>query len=71
MPKELQDRSITMRAARTNAGMTLEEAADKLRVSRYRLSRWENYVTDVPLYIAWQMAELYKIPIQLLKPGAE
>lgn len=71
MPKELQDRSITMRAARTNAGMTLEEAADKLRVSRYRLSRWENHVTDVPLYIAWQMAELYKIPIQLLKPGAE
>ena len=60
-----------MRAARTNAGMTLEEAAEKLRVSKYKLSRWENFVTDVPLSIAWRMAELYKIPIQLLKPGDE
>lgn len=69
MTRELKDRSITLKAARMNAGLSAEEAADGLRVTQYRLYRWENGTSDVPLTVAWRMSELYEIPIQFLKPG--
>ena len=36
---------ITLRAARVNAGLTLEEVSAKIGISVPTLSKWENYRT--------------------------
>lgn len=38
-------KEISLKAARVNAGYTLEEVSDKIGISVTTLSKWENYVT--------------------------
>lgn len=69
--EELKVRSIKLGAARRNTGLTQDEAAEKLRVTRYKLARYERGVQIVPLDVAWRMSRLYGIPVQCLDPGGD
>lgn len=40
---------ITLKAARVNSGYTLDEAAEKIGVTRQTLSNWENKKTSPSL----------------------
>lgn len=54
---------ITLAAARVNAGMTQEEAANALGINRTTLIKWENGQTIPGTIQLIAMANVYKIPI--------
>ena len=52
---------ITLRAARVNAGLTIEKAAAKLGINRDTLSRWERG-RSYPSVLEFKLIEkLYKV----------
>lgn len=57
------DFRISLPAARVNAGMTLEQACEAIKVSKTTMSKWENGKTAPTIEKAEQLADLYKIPI--------
>ena len=59
MENSQQKRWLTPAAARINKGLTQEQAAEKLRISKYRLARMEKGETPWPAYLLWDMANLY------------
>lgn len=69
--EELKVRSIKLGAARHNTELTQEEAAEKLRITRYKLARYERGIQVVPLDVAWRMSKLYGVPVQCLDPGGD
>ena len=69
--EELKVRSITLGAARHNPSLTQAEAAEKLRITTYKLARYERGEQVVPLDVAWRMSRLYGIPVQCLDPGGD
>lgn len=62
--KEVKAMKITLAAARVNAGMTQEDAARSLNVSRRTISEWENGNTEPTVSQALILSDLYKIPLQ-------
>ena len=54
---------IPLAAARVNAGMTQEEAAKEMRVSKNTLVNWEKGVSEPSITQGRELAELYKIPL--------
>lgn len=54
---------ISLAAARTNAGYTQKEVAEKLGVSNRTIIAWEKGESDVPFSMAQKMCELYGRPI--------
>lgn len=54
-------------AARINMGMTQEEAAAKLRINKYRLSRMEKGHIPWPANLLWDMAALYEVEVDEFK----
>ena len=57
---------ISLEAARVNAKMSVEEAADGLNVTRQTLRKWEKGETCPRLDVVRRMSELYKIPLDNL-----
>ena len=52
---------ITLKAARINMGMTQEDVANKLGVSRRTVSMWENEKDKIrPAYV-YALSSLYKV----------
>lgn len=65
-----QDRFFTLRGARLNAGLTLEQAAKKLGITKYILSNYESGRSKVTLSVAWRMKGAYMLrSIEELDPG--
>lgn len=54
---------FTMRALRINAGLTQEQAAKALGVSRVTIWKWEAHKGYPSIKKLAQMAELYKAPL--------
>lgn len=69
--EEIKARSIKLGAARVLSGMTQEEAARKLGLTKYALSRYENYKKVVPIDVAAEMARVYKVPARLIDFGCD
>ena len=55
--------SISMKAARVNAGLTLEEAAKALGINKNTLISYESGKVSPRVDTAKKMSELYGIPI--------
>ena len=55
---------ITMRAARINAGLTMDEACKALKVSKTTIFNWENGYTVPDADKAIALSELYKLPLE-------
>lgn len=65
-----QDRFFTLRGARLNAGLTLEQAAKKLGITKYILCNYESGRSKVTLSVAWRMKGAYMLrSIEELDPG--
>lgn len=50
---------ITIKAARTNVGLSQKEAADRLGISNKTLGNWENGVCFPPADMIPKICELY------------
>ena len=55
---------ISMAAARVNAGMTQEDAAKALHITKQTLVNWEKGITQPKIEQAENMSVLYGIPYQ-------
>lgn len=55
---------ITLRAARVNAGYTLNEASEVFGINKDTLSKYEQDSTNVPRTFFVKIEEVYKIPVE-------
>lgn len=62
MKKELEELQISLAAARVNAGMTQEEIARIMKVSKQTIINWEKGRTIPGIPEMEMLARLYKIP---------
>ena len=58
--------SITLRAARVNAGMTQDEVARQLRKNKQTIVNWENGRTAIDLANLKLLCDLYKLDINAI-----
>lgn len=56
-------RAITAKAARVNAGIGLQKAADALGIARQTLNSYENGKYSPPWELVERMSEMYNYPI--------
>ena len=66
--EDIQPKSIRAKAARVNAGLSQPDAAKKLHLSVNQLKYIENKTGKLTLEMAWEMSELYNIPVWALSP---
>ena len=66
--EELKQQSISLKAARINAGLSQEEAAKRLHKTPAQISYLERRPGKVTLETAWEMSKLYNIPVWALAP---
>ena len=55
---------ITMKAARINAGLTMDEACKALKVSKTTILNWEKGYSLPDADKAVALSELYKLPLE-------
>jgi transcriptional regulator with XRE-family HTH domain len=58
---------ISLQAARTNAGLTQEQVADKLGVAISTVKNWEKGITTPKINQAYDLCDLYGVPIDYIK----
>lgn len=56
-----RERYLTLRGARINVNLTLEQAAKRLEISKYSLSNYEKGRSQLPLTVAWKMKSVYRL----------
>lgn len=62
-----KEASLSIKAARVNAEMSIMEASEELGISRYKLSRYENGYTEIPARTLRMMGDLYNVPFECLR----
>lgn len=55
---------ISLAAARVNAGMTQEDAARKMHVSKQTIVNWEKGKSEPTISQCRTLSELYKMPLE-------
>lgn len=58
---------ISIKAARVNAGMTLEEASNRLGITKDTLSRYERGSVPYSYQVLNKMLEVYNVPFENIK----
>lgn len=53
---------ISLAAARVNAGLTQQDVAEKMHISKQTIINWEKGKTEPSVVQADQLAELYNFP---------
>lgn len=61
---------ITIKAARTNAGLTQAETAKELNISKNTYASYENYKTFPDMNMAKRIASLFGISVNSIKWAA-
>lgn len=55
--------TISLKGARIEAGMSLEDVAKKLKIAPSTVSNWENGITDISAVNLYRLADIYKMTI--------
>ena len=58
---------ITLKAARVNAELTLDEVAEIIGKSKQSIENWENGKTPIKYSDLLKLSELYEMPIQYIR----
>ncbi|AMW98411.1 helix-turn-helix domain-containing protein [Rummeliibacillus stabekisii] len=58
---------ISLKAARVNANLEQESAAEKLCVTAKTLSNYERGITAIPGHVLKKAAKLYNIPEEMIR----
>lgn len=67
----MQQRKITLRAARVNAGLETNEVAKRLGITRMTLSRLETDSSNIRMGRLMELSALYRWPIEGIYVGKE
>lgn len=62
----MSDFKISLAAARVNAEMTQQEAADAIGVNRATLVKWERGETSPSAALLYKLLGIYKAPIEFI-----
>ena len=62
----MQNYKITLPAVRVNAGLTQEELARKMEVSRATIINWENGTTKINKASLTLFADICNFPVELI-----
>ena len=54
---------ISLAAARVNAGLTQEDVAKEMRISKNTLVNWEKGMSEPTITQGRELSKLYKIPL--------
>ena len=57
---------VSWAAARVNAELTQEEAANAMKVTKATIISWEKYKTEPTISQAQKLCELYKVPTDMV-----
>ncbi len=57
---------ISLKAARVNAGLTIQQVAEKLGITRQTVARYENGKSNPDSSVVMEMCRLYNMPIQFI-----
>lgn len=57
---------ISWAAARVNAGLTQDEVAKKMGVSKNTIVAWEKYKSEPSISQGKALVEIYKIPMSMI-----
>ena len=61
---------ITLKAARVNAELTLDEVAEIMGKSKQSIENWENGKTPIKYSDLIKLSELYEMPVEYIRmPG--
>lgn len=58
---------LTLEALRVNAGMTQQDVADRLGVSRFTVMKWESGEVKPKELVIYALAKLYDVDIDVIK----
>lgn len=62
---------ITLRAARVNAGYSLEEVAEKIGKSVATIAKYQRDSSNIPRLLLLQLLDLYAVPADVIFFGRE
>ena len=61
---------ITLKAARVNSELTLDEAAERIGKSKQSIVNWEKGITPIKYSDLIKLSELYEMPVEYIRmPG--
>ena len=61
---------ITLKAARVNAELTLDEVAERIGKSKQTIVNWENGKAEIRYKDLLKLSEIYDMPIEYIRmPG--
>ena len=61
---------ITLKAARVNAELTLDEVAERIGKSKQSIENWENGKTPIKYSDLLKLSEIYEMPVEYIRmPG--
>jgi transcriptional regulator with XRE-family HTH domain len=58
---------LTLEALRVNAGMTQQDVADRLGVSRQTVIKWENGYVEPKELVIYALAKLYNVELDMIR----
>lgn len=62
----MEDLQISLAAARVNAGMTQEDVAREMHVSKQTIVNWEKGISEPTISQARALSELYRMPLRYI-----
>ena len=61
---------ITLKAARVNAELTLDEAAERIGKSKQTIVNWETGKAEIRYRDLLKLSEIYELPVEYIRmPG--
>lgn len=59
--------TVSLKAARVNAGLTQQKVADALGKSKQTIVNWENGKSGISYRDVLTLADLYEVPVQMIR----
>ena len=58
---------ITLKAARVNAELTLDDVAERIGKSKQSIENWENGKTPIKYSDLLKLSEIYEMPVEYIR----
>ena len=58
---------ITLKAARVNAELTLDDVAERIGKSKQSIENWENGKTPIKYSDLLKLSEIYEMPVKYIR----
>lgn len=67
LPAEVPELQISLAAARVNAGLTQDDVAKAMKVSKNTVVAWEKYKAELSISQAKELEQLYGVSLKYIR----